>query len=126
MDPLNDGDNGALGTVFDTITGTVNSIENFGQTVGEVTSFKMGEAMIWSVIAFVFLNLFFRVVRPWNEGAADRWRNTGRVRATPAAPFQDPKDQKIADLEDRIAEMAAQIAALTGSMTQNTETADVN
>lgn len=126
MDPLNDGDNGALGSVFDSITSTVNSIENFGQTVGEAGSFQMGQAMIWAVIVFVFLNLFFRVVRPWNEGAADRWRTTGRVRSSPPAPFQDPKDQKIADLEDRIAEMAAQIAALTGSMTQQTETADAN
>jgi hypothetical protein len=111
MDPLNDGDNGALGSVFDTITGTVGSIEQFGQKVGDATTFNMSVAMIWAVILFMFLTLFIRLAKPWNDGAAERWRSTGRIFEGAVPRDRRSKDEKIADLEDRLAAALAQIAA---------------
>lgn len=123
MDPLNDGDNGALGGVFDTITGTVGSIQHFGQTVGEATTFDMSVAMIWAIILFMFFTLFVRLGKPWNDAAAERWKATGRLVQPPAAPFRASKDQRIADLEDRLADALAQIASLTAaSSAESTET----
>jgi hypothetical protein len=116
MDPLDTGDAGALGSVFDTITGTVNSIEEFGSTVGRVGTFQMGQAMIWAVIGFMFLALLSRLATPWNSAAAERWRQTGQVRP-PAAPYrprkQDPREDRILELEDKLAAALATIAALT-------------
>ncbi len=116
MDPLDTGDAGALGSVFNSITGTVNSIEQFGETVSRAGTFQMGQAMIWAVIAFMFLALFSRLATPWNSAAAERWRASGQVRP-PAAPFRpkrtDPKEDKILELEDKLAAALATIAALT-------------
>lgn len=122
MDPLDTGDAGALGSVFDTITGTVNSIEEFGSTVGRVGTFQMGQAMIWAVIVFMFLALLSRLATPWNSAAAERWRQTGQVRP-PAAPYRprrqgDPKEDRILELEDKLAAALATIAALTAGETQ--------
>lgn len=115
MDPLDTGDAGALGSVFDQITGTVNSIERFGETVGRATTFEMGTAMIWAVIVFMFLALFSRLATPWNSAAAERWRQTGQVRP-PAAPYRqkgDPQQDRILELEEKLAAALATIAALT-------------
>lgn len=125
MDPM-EGDSGALGGVFDTITGTVNSIEKFGQTVGEATTWSMTTAMIWAVIIFMFITMLMRVVVPWNNAAAKRWEATGII-VQPAAPFRpkgDAKDQKIQELEDRLAAALAQIAAFTASMDASKEATD--
>ena len=117
MDPLDPGDSVNLAGVFDTITGTVNSVQNFGQTVGEATTFDMSVAMIWAVILFMFLTLFSRLAKPWNDSAAERWRESGHIRRPPAVPFHrrgvDPQEQRILDLEDRLAAALATIAALT-------------
>ena len=125
MDPM-DGDSGALGGVFDTITGTVNSIEKFGQTVGEATTWSMTTAMIWAVIIFMFITVLMRVIVPWNNAAAQRWQATGII-VQPAAPFKakpDARDQKIQDLEDRLAAALAQLAALTASAVDAKEATD--
>lgn len=113
-----DGDSGALGSVFDTITGTVNSIETFGRTVGTATTWSMTTAMIWAVIIFMFVTLLLRVIVPWNTAAAKRWEATGVI-LTPAAPFRgkpDPRDEKIMELEDKLAAALAQLAALTADL----------
>lgn len=126
MDPLNEGDNGALGSVFDTITGTVNSIERFGQTVGEATTFTMAEAMIWAVIIFMFITLFVRLAKPWNDGAAERWRQTGRIRGGAVGPAPDWRDQRIATLEAQLADVMQQVRDLTGADAPERESANVN
>lgn len=121
MDPL-EGDSGNLAGVFDTITGTVNSVQSFGQTVGEATTFDMSVAMIWAVILFMFLTLFSRLAKPWNDAGAERWRQTGHVRLPPEAVWRrrgnDPKEERILDLEDKLAAAMATIAALTAAETQ--------
>lgn len=116
MDPL-DGDNGNLGGVFDTITGTVRSVQGFGQAVGEATTFDMSTAMIWAIILFMFFTLFIRLAGPWNNAAAERWRNTGRVVQANAAPFRASTKDRITDLENQLAAALAQIAALTAAST---------
>lgn len=117
MDPM-DGDSGALASVFDTITGTVNSIETFGRTVGTATTWSMTTAMIWAVIIFMFVTLLLRVIVPWNTAAAKRWEATGVILQPTAAPFKGKdaaRDARIADLEDKLAVALAQLAALTAS-----------
>lgn len=118
-----DGDSGALGSVFDTITGTVNSIETFGRTVGTATTWSMTTAMIWAVIIFMFVTLLLRVIVPWNSAAAKRWEATGVVIKPTAAPFKPRTTDRLADLEaknqeleDKLAAALAQLAALTADM----------
>lgn len=126
MDPLSDGDNGALGSVFDTITGTVNSMERFGQTVGEATTFTMAEAMIWAVIVFMFITLFVRLAKPWNDGAAERWRQTGRIRGGAVGAPDDWRDARIRTLEAQLADVMQQVRDLTGANAPERETANVD
>lgn len=114
-----EGDSGALGGVFDTITGTVNSIETFGRTVGDATTWSMTTAMIWAVIIFMFVTLLLRVIVPWNSAAAKRWEATGVILTPTAAPFRrkaDPREERILELEDKLAVALAQLAALTADM----------
>lgn len=118
MDPM-EGDSGALGGVFDTITGTVNSIETFGRTVGTATTWSMTTAMIWAVIIFMFVTLLLRVIVPWNSAAAKRWEATGVILTPTAAPFKrkaDASEARILELEDKLAAALAQLAALTADM----------
>jgi hypothetical protein len=103
------GDAGELSGVFSTISGTVDSMETLGNKLVQVTSFNMTVAMIWAVIAFAFFTMIVRLAKPWNDGAAERWRVTGRV-----LPKVD-RDQRIQDLEDKLANALAQLAALTGA-----------
>lgn len=128
-DELGPGDAGELGGVFDTITGTVRSIEGFGDAVGEVTSFSMTAAMIWAVILFMFFTLLARLARPWSEGAAERYRTDRRVFTLTGGAsrglHRDPRDARIEDLEDRLAAALAQIRELTDGATAPKEVENV-
>lgn len=126
MDPLDTGDAGELGGVFDSLRGTVRSIEGFGQAVGEATSFSMASAMIWAVIIFMFFAFSVRLLKPWNDGAAERWKHTGRVRGGPLGPAGGWQDMRIQQLEAQLAEAMARIDALTGATAPSREVSNVD
>lgn len=105
------GDAGALGNVFDTITGTVNSIERFGDTVKDATSFTINEAMIWAIILFMFFTLFVRLARPWNDVAADKWRQGHLGAPRPKRASQKDFESRIEMLEAQLGEALAKLAS---------------
>jgi hypothetical protein len=116
MNPLDEGDAGGLGSVFDSITGAVHSVERLGQTVNTVTTFSMTVAMIWAIILFMFFSLLVRLLRAWNDAAAERYRTDRPVfppRQTSPHGRSDP-DNRIEDLEARLAQAMLIIEELRG------------
>lgn len=109
---LDDGDPGELGGVFDTITGTVTSIERFGDTLGEATSFSMTTAMIWAVILFMFFTLVARLARPWSDAGADRYRNDRPIIPRHPGGRVAPSQLRIEELEEKLAAALQRILEL--------------
>lgn len=111
MDPLDLPDPGSLGQTLNGITGTVRAAKELGAAVVEDSSFELVLPVVWALIVLVALSRVLKFFQGWSDAGARRYGDGQRV-----LTFRTPKayEDEIRALKATIADMALQLAELTG------------